>query len=91
MTDLHDAVRALSPAWRRGAVAVFMQRAADEADADRRDVAAFWHALALVLDDAERTEADTFAVLVDDAEHGALIDDTAAYLDELRADGWTPS
>lgn len=62
LDDLADAVAALPPGWRRAAVAAFMDRARD---LDRPPVAAFWHALALVLDDAERDERGAFAALAD--------------------------
>lgn len=73
---LTAAIRALPEAWRRPAVAVFMDRARREADADAFDVAAFWLALAIEVDDSSRAERETFVALtadLDEHERGEIV------------------
>lgn len=70
------AVRALPESWRLPAVAVFMDRARREADADAFEVAAFWLALAIEVDDGSRAERETFVALtadLDEHERGEIV------------------
>jgi hypothetical protein len=73
---LTAAIRALPDFWRRPAVAVFMDRARQEADADAFAIAAFWLALAIEVDDGSRAERETFAAMtadLDDDERGEIV------------------
>ncbi len=70
------AVRALPESWRLPAVAVFMARARQEADAEAFELAAFWLALAIEVDDGSRAERETFAAMtadLDDDERGEIV------------------
>lgn len=73
MTDdgLRAAVRALPDSWRRPAVKAFLDRACRHAEQGDAELAAFWHALAIVVDDGIRDERATFAALTADVDPDA--------------------
>ena len=87
MDSLQVAIRRLDASWRRGAVGVFMRRSVAEHDEGRGDAAAFFHALAIALDDAERGERDAFRELTSEGS-GELVGDEDDVVDSLRRDGW---
>ena len=69
--DLSAALAALPDSWRRSAVVSMMRLARSHADDGAIAKASFWHALAIVVDDAIRADAETFKALTADLDPDA--------------------